>query len=189
MRHGRYAFEQASVPWSTATRWGLGTTIVVLLLMHVVASVVGAWQDRRQPSNQSIPIIFQQIQYLTGALSIAFVGYHIGHVSWPQWRGRLGHEQVYPMLVRSLSSTAAGVPVSAWLYTFGLFLVLYHWLYGVFAWVLREQWLPASISRRQWVLCVASFGILLFGIGTHTLLFLGTGKGWWLGMVFFTNPP
>lgn len=175
---GRHAFEDAlrrASPYMTV----LEVLLVWLpLLFHTLYGLKITLEARsnagRYPYSRNWMFVLQRV---TGILALLFIGYHFWHFRLKILTGDLAHEDVFPELCASLSSTGpGGVPYVALAYLVGVAVSAFHLANGLhgfcFSWGI-------TVSRRATRVAAAAFGvfgIVLFALGANTVIYFATGS-------------
>lgn len=108
----------------------------------------------------------------SGALSVPFIAAHAFWFRWPLVSGELSSEDLLQLLAARLSSTLAGVPLTATLHLVGLALVSFHLGLGLPRFFARWGVLTARPAR------VTGLGVagLMFALGAASIIELATGS-------------
>jgi succinate dehydrogenase/fumarate reductase cytochrome b subunit (b558 family) len=116
------------------------------------------------------------MQRASGMLALAFILYHLGEFRVQKWLFGMPASAFYQTLEAHLSSTYWGVPWTALLYLTGVAATVFHFANGLsgvcMSWGIT---LTRAAQRRATVVCWA-LGLVLFGLGTNTVLFFATGS-------------
>jgi succinate dehydrogenase / fumarate reductase cytochrome b subunit len=116
------------------------------------------------------------LQRLCGMLALAFILYHLGEFRVQKWLFGMPASAFYQTLEAHLSSTYWGVPWAALFYLAGVAATVFHFASGLAG--IGVSWgvtLTQAAQRRANVACWA-LGLVLFGLGANTVLFLATGS-------------
>lgn len=140
---------------------------IVLLAKNATpdAAIERRYGDRR----------FFVAQRVSAVFVLAFVLAHAWELRLQRLFFGLPAESLYTTLTAHLSSTWGGVPFVALLYILGILAVTVHLANGLFA--AAAMWSPGlSAARRRTIrLATATLGLLLFLVGTATVIGLATG--------------
>jgi succinate dehydrogenase/fumarate reductase cytochrome b subunit (b558 family) len=114
-------------------------------------------------------------QRATGALTLAFVVFHLCEYRVRKWLFGLGVASFHSELSARLSSTSAGVPWLAFFYLVGLGAAVFHFANGL--WGFLASWgvlvTRRAQARARWG--AFALGAALFGMGATTVLHFATG--------------
>jgi succinate dehydrogenase/fumarate reductase cytochrome b subunit (b558 family) len=115
------------------------------------------------------------LQRVTGVLTFAFVLVHL----WQFWMQKVAYgmhnDAFYDRLVELMSSTTWGVPWYALAYLVGVGATVFHFANGLatfcITWGIAAS--PRARTRTNW--SAATIGVLLFALGSASVLSLATG--------------
>lgn len=161
-------------PWLVVLALG-----VVALAVHASVGIVVALReklnvDRAASGGGSGTGWAEVVQRLSAIALVVLLGLHAARFWWPLASGAVSAADAYHLWVARLSTTRAGVPVTALVHALGLGVVAFHLSYGAFATALRRGWITTR-QRRRTGPAFAILGVALFGAGFVPLVFLATG--------------
>jgi succinate dehydrogenase/fumarate reductase cytochrome b subunit (b558 family) len=150
------------------------------LLFH---AAYGAWMTgTRQPLRPPPPDAkswTRPLQRMTGAATLAFLGYHLWTVRVQMWLGKMRPADLFPALTDTLSATTdAGIPVAAVGYLLGLAACCYHFANGLSGFCLDFGLAPTARARQAVSVACTLAGMALFLLGANTVVYFATGGPW-----------
>ena len=176
---GRRAYTQAVVELQETPYLWLAELLLVLLPLtfHALYGVRMALSSRGNisayPSTGNWMYVLQRV---SGVLTFGFVVFHLAHIRLQVLLGNVAERDLYEVLVSSLSSTSAGVPVYAILYLAGVAAAAFHFSNGLarfcFSWGITASQRSSKIAS---IVC-GVLGIGLFVLGANSVVYLATGS-------------
>jgi succinate dehydrogenase / fumarate reductase cytochrome b subunit len=115
------------------------------------------------------------LQRVTGLFALVFIGVHLYEYRIHKWLFGMRVEAFYDTLGAHLSSTSWSIPVVALFYLLGIGATVFHFANGMWGFMVGWGLTVSRIAQRRagWVCGVA--GVLLFLLGTETVIFFATG--------------
>ena len=107
------------------------------------------------------------VQRLSSVVVLGFVAYHVFATRFFRFRTGIDASAIYTRLTEHLSSTTSGLPLVAGLYVIGVAATVFHLTYGI--------WTFARPKRNRTTVLWGAAGVLLFVIGTSTVICVATG--------------
>ena len=132
---------------------------------------------------------FFVLQRVSAVLVLVFVLAHVWELRLQRLFFGLPADGLYTTLTAHLSSTWAGVPFVALLYILGIFAATVHLANGLFAASAMWNLGLSPAGRRKIRLVTAALGLLLFLVGTATVIGLATGTRLLSGAAGDSAPP
>lgn len=117
------------------------------------------------------------LQHSTGAITLAFIVFHLWQFRWPLWLGQLEARDVFPLLCAQLSSTNSwGIPLFAFVYLAGSAACIAHFCNGLSAACFHFGLTQTRRTARRVAWACGALGVLLFAFACLTVLYLATGS-------------
>jgi succinate dehydrogenase / fumarate reductase cytochrome b subunit len=173
---GQHAFVEVSA----ATRLPLVAVLEVVFVALPLAfhALYGLWLwrrprpdlDRFAPETSWV----HGAQRITGLVLVVFVATHVWELRAQRALHGLAHDALYSTMVLHLSSTSHGVPLMAVAYLLGVAAAAFHLAAGLWTYVVGRGVVTGAARTRAGWAC-AAFGLVLFGVGSGTVVSLATG--------------
>jgi succinate dehydrogenase / fumarate reductase cytochrome b subunit len=165
----------------------LATTIALVVLVLVPLTfhaVYGAFLAVARPRELALPSWLPRLRRTASLGTLAFVVAHVVELPARVWTGQTNAGSLFDVVSAHLSSTWHGVPVVAIAYAAGVAATLLH--VGLSFWAALPALGYVLVNRARTVLLVSLVGggVLLFGLGWDTIVFLATGA-----RLLWVNPP
>ena len=129
------------------------------------------------------------LQRITGVLVFLFIAFHLWEYRIQKWLFGMGAEAFYPTLATHLSTVRFGVPGYALLYLVGIAAATYHFANGLVGFCASWGITTSRKSQKRAAWLFGSAGVLLFVLGTQTVLYFATGSRLYLGADAKDAPP
>ena len=164
-----------------ALRWTSGSLALQLLVLIPLAfhAGYGVWLASRSrlnvgryPSSRNWTYTLQRV---SGLLALLFIALYAVTFWLPAQRGALAAADLYATLQAQLSSTWAGVPWLAFSYVIGVGACCFHLANGLSDFCVRWGLTRSARARARAGLAFGLFGLLIFGLGLRTIVFMATG--------------
>ncbi len=115
------------------------------------------------------------LQRVTGLVALAFIAWHLWEFRIAKLLGKMTADAFYPTLAEHLSSTTAGIPLSAIVYLIGIAASVVHFTNGLSTFALGWGICVSRRSQRTLGVFLSLAGLVVFLIGADTALFFATG--------------
>ena len=107
------------------------------------------------------------VQRVASVVVLGFVAYHVIALRWFRFRTGMDASAIYTRLTEHLSSTSGGLPLVSGLYVIAVAAAVFHLTYGI--------WTFTRPKTRRATMLWGGAGVLLFVIGTATVICVSTG--------------
>jgi len=116
------------------------------------------------------------LQRATGIAVLAFLAYHVVEFEIPLLSGSIDAGEIYPRLAQRLSSTAASIPIHAWIYLLAVLAVSMHACIGAHSLCVSTGLAVSPRSRKiaAGLIGVAGFALLL--LGSDIVIYFAAGE-------------
>lgn len=173
---GQGAFIAATAP--TRGRFVWIAEILFVGVPFAFHALYGFWSWRRpRPDQGRFPTDASWVhgaQRISGLVLFVFVLAHVWELRAQRAVHGLAHDALYSTMVLHLSSTTHGVPLMAIAYLLGVSAAVFHLSAGLWTYVVSHTPLKGQrLARAGWA--CAAFGLLLFIVGSGTVVSLATG--------------
>lgn len=176
---GREAFQQAV--GNIEARPALTGVLVVLFVLLPLA-FHGAYGLSFLLRRRKNPLLYAYrrpwlcaLQRASGVVVLVFLLVHLWDYRFQTWFFGMPEADLYGVLAASLSSTRGGIPWKALLYVVGMAGMAFHFGNGLLAFADAWGFLPTPSRQRAAAWASGALGIVLFVVGTETVLHFATG--------------
>jgi succinate dehydrogenase / fumarate reductase cytochrome b subunit len=132
----------------------------------------------RRPSFRTYPLLPERmvfLQRLTSVVLLVFVGAHLWELRIHRWRTALPVSAMHARLVEHLTWTMWGIPWIAIGYLFGIAAATFHLANGLWAYGVDRKGIVDPGEKKRAAIVPFGLGIVLFLIGTTTVVVLTNG--------------
>jgi succinate dehydrogenase/fumarate reductase cytochrome b subunit (b558 family) len=175
---GRHAFEQSL---KSTSPYQLVIELLFVWLPILFHALYGLKvMSEARPNTGSYPYSKNWnflLQRVTGVISLLFIGYHFWQFRLKLLLGQIEHEDVFPELCASLSSTGpGGIPFIALAYLLGVAAAAFHLASGLHGFCFSWGITATRRSSRLASTVFGLFGIVLFALGASSVIYFATGS-------------
>lgn len=175
------------IPFLPLVEWG---GIFLPLVFH---SAYGIYLSTKAQSNVSHYTYARNwayvLQRVTGIVVFFFVAFHLWEYRIQKWLFGMGAEAFYPTLTTHLSTIRYGMPGYAIVYLVGIAAATYHFANGLVGFCASWGITTSRRAQKRATWLFGSAGVLLFVLGTQTVLYFATGSRLYVGAGAKDAPP